>query len=92
MPAVKLTAHAERRSNQRGIRRVVIDILLEFGASTINGRGCEVVYMDKESRRRARRALGKGYAKLERALDAYLVVSPDGGLVTCGHRLEKIHS
>jgi hypothetical protein len=51
----------------------------------------EVVYMDKASRQRARAALGRsGYAQLERAPDAYLVMGDGGAIVTCVHRTGKL--
>ena len=83
---IPLTHHAERRSQQRGIRAEAMEILLTHGASTIS-HGCEVVYMDQLARRQARAALGRtAYAQLERALDAYLVVGNSGAIVTCAHR------
>ena len=83
---ILLTRHAEQRSQQRGIRAEAMEVLLIHGASTIS-RGREVVYMDQSARRRARTALGRtGYAQIERALDAYLVVGDDGVIVTCAHR------
>ena len=87
---ILLTRHAEQRSQQRGIRAEAMEVLLTHGASMIR-HGCEVVYMDQSARRRARTALGRtGYAQIERALDAYLVVADDGVVVTCGHRTRKL--
>ena len=86
---IPLTRHAERRSQQRGIRAEAMEVLLAHGASTIS-HGRELVYMDQRARRRARAALGRTtYAQLERALDAYLVVGDDGMIVTCAHRLKR---
>ena len=86
---IYLTRHAEQRSQQRGIRAEAMEVLLTHGASTIS-HGCEVVFMDQQARRRARAALGRtGYAQIERALDAYLVVGHDGAIVTCAHRRKR---
>jgi hypothetical protein len=87
--ALALTRNAERRSNQRGIRREVMAVLLAYGATKIR-HGAEVVFMDRAARRKAREALGRiDYARLERALDTYLVV--DGGQVlTCAHRRKPL--
>lgn len=83
---IPLTRNAERRSQQRGIRAEVMEVLLTHGSSTIS-HGCEVVFMDKRARRQARAALGRTiYAQLERALDAYLVIGDTGVIVTCAHR------
>ena len=87
---IPLSRHAERRSQQRGIRAAAMEVLLTHGASTISN-GREVVYMDQAARRRARAALGRtAYARLERALDAYLVVGDGGVVVTCAHRIRKL--
>ena len=89
---IALTNHAEQRSQQRGIRADVMDVLLSHGNTKIS-HGCEVIYMDQPARRRARAALGRTvYAQLERALDAYLVVGENGVVVTCAHRgKRKLH-
>lgn len=92
MDRIAFSAHAERRSNQRGIRHNIVELLLDFGTSVINREGCEVIFMDKKARCAAKKALGKKYAQLERALDAYLVVGSDGTLITCGHRTRRIHA
>lgn len=87
--ALSLTRHAEVRSNQRGIRIRTMDVLLTYGESRIRN-GAEVIYMDRESRLRARDALGRTeYARLERALDAYLVLA-DGRVMSCAHRKRKL--
>lgn len=87
--AFALTRHAETRSNQRGIHREVMDVLLAYGASKIR-HGGEVVYMDQASRRKARKELGRTtYARLERSLDSYLVLADDGQVLTCAHRARK---
>lgn len=86
-----LTLHAEARANQRGIRRDVIDLLLAFGTSAPAQDGCECIYMDHAARRAARRELGRaGYAKVERALDAYLILGGNGWIVTCAHRRARV--
>ena len=90
MEKVTLTAHAETRANQRGIRRETMAILLDYGVAKIRG-GAEVIYMDQAARRKAREDLGeKVYARIERALDAYLVVAEDGRVMTCAHRRKPL--
>ena len=90
METVALTAHAETRANQRGIRRETMAILLDYGVAKIRG-GAEVIYMDQATRRKAREDLGdKVYARIERALDAYLVVAEDGRVMTCAHRRKPL--
>ena len=81
-----LTAHARARMQQRGISPVVLDVLLAYGREAHDHRGCRIVRFDKRSRRRAARALGDTYRRLERWLDAYAVIGPDDAVVTVGHR------
>ncbi|MCA8899769.1 MAG: hypothetical protein KDA53_00810 [Hyphomonas sp.] len=88
---LKLSRHAEVRSNQRGIQHKVIDLILQFGVSTRGHSGCEIVYMTKASRKRVIEALGrKLYAAYEARLSSYLVVAPDGTIVTCCHRTRRL--
>jgi hypothetical protein len=69
-----------------------VTALLAYGRRT-RSRGAFVVHMDKKARRRARQALGaKGYARIERALDAYAVVAPDGALVTLVKRSRRLRT
>lgn len=90
MEALNLTAHAETRANQRGIRRETMALLLDYGVTRIRG-GAEVIYMDQASRRKVREDLGdKAYARIERALDAYLVLAEDGSVMTCAHRRKSL--
>jgi hypothetical protein len=89
--AVPFTRHANMRSKQRGIRHCHVEALLTFGASKIR-HGCEVVYMNKLARERARQSLGRqDYAQIEPAFDVYLVIADDGSIVTCAHRTKKLH-
>lgn len=86
---IQFSRHAAMRANQRGIRRIHIDALMDFGTSNIR-HGCEVIYMDKASRQRARRVLGRhAYARVEAAFGSYLVVANDGSIVTCAHRTRR---
>lgn len=89
--ALPLTVHAEARANQRGIRHNVIDLLLAFGARAPAESGCQYIYMDHAARRAARKDLGRvAYAKVERALDAYLILGDNGWIVTCAHRNARV--
>jgi len=88
--AVPFTRHANMRSKQRGIRHSHVEALLTFGTSKIR-HGCEVVYMNKPARERARQSLGRDdYAQIEPAFDVYLVIADDGSVVTCAHRTKKL--
>jgi len=80
------TRHAETRCQQRGIRREVVDLLLDCGRRRSKW-GAEVLFMDGAARREARRLVGeRAYARVADRLDAYLVVSSDGQIVTAARR------
>jgi hypothetical protein len=76
---------------QRGIPTAALEVLLEYGRETYNHRhGCQVVLFDKRCRRKlAERVGARGIRSVERYLDAYAVVAPDGAVVTVGHRFRK---
>lgn len=92
MEQLKLTKHAERRANQRGIRHNIIETMLDFGTSKIR-HGCEVIYMDQAARSSLRNCIGRTeYAKIERLLDKVLVLSDDGVVVTCCQRTRSVRT
>ena len=89
--AIRLSTHAAERAQQRGIRCKQLQALLDYGTSKIRHGGCEVVFMDKTARDRARSTLSRtAFAQLEPAFDTYLVLADDGTIVTCAHRTKKL--
>jgi hypothetical protein len=83
---IVLSKHAQTRSQQRGIQPSAMEVLAAYGASKFS-HGCEVLFMDRSARQRARAALGKNaYAKVEPSLNTYLVLADDGAVITCAHR------
>lgn len=93
MPEViPMSRHAEARSRQRGIPLDAIELILDFGREEQSFDNCQVVYMDKQARRRAREALGRAaYAQIEARLDAAVVIGDRGSVVTCMHRKGRIY-
>jgi hypothetical protein len=93
MPEViPISHHAQVRSRQRGIPLGAIEVILDFGREAQSFDSCEIVFMDKEARRRAREALGRiAYAKIEPRLNAAIVIGKRGGVVTCMHRKSRIY-
>ena len=84
------TRHAQTCAQQRGIQSDVAEALLTYGNAQIR-HGAEVVYMDKATRARARKAMGeKAYARIADRLDCYLVLAADGAVVTCAHRTDRL--
>ena len=87
---MRYTAHGAARCRQRGIRHEVVDLLLDYGQQ---GRhhGADVIYMNKKARLQARRELGRRmFARIADRLDAYLVVSDDGAVITGAPRLRRL--
>ena len=83
------TAHATARCQQRSISSDVVETLLAYGEWRRHA-GADVYYLTRRSRSRARAALGDRYRKLERSLNAYLVMSDDGALVTAARRYRRL--
>ncbi|WP_018699905.1 DUF4258 domain-containing protein [Amorphus coralli] len=89
MEGLFVSAHANARMNQRGIRGEVVEVLFAYGRRERSS-GADVYFMDRAARQRVRGAIGaKAYARLEKGLDAYLVVSNDGTLITTAKRLRR---
>lgn len=85
-----LTRHANERSHQRAIPKMMIDLLLEFGSSESAGPGAQKMFFDKPSRKRVKAYAGPLAGYLEEHLDVYAVVSSDMNIITVGHRTERI--
>ncbi|WP_454737186.1 hypothetical protein [Cupriavidus necator] len=86
-----LTKHAVTRVRQRGIPPLIVDWLWDFGARVHNGTGAEVVWFDKGGRKRLMKAVGAQVVdRLGDLLEAYIVVSADGVVVTAGWRTQRI--
>jgi hypothetical protein len=85
-----LTRHANVRCQQRGIPRLIVDWLLQYGTQTKASGGAETYFFDKRARRRIERDCGREIVRrLGDLLDAYLVIADDE-IVTVGHRHKRI--
>lgn len=83
------TAHATARCQQRSIPAEAVDALMAYGELKRH-RGADVYYLDKESRARAARALGRRYLTIEKALNSYVVVGDDGAIITAAKRCRRL--
>ena len=84
------TDHARTRCQQRGIPRNVVETILAYGRRGYH-RGARVYFMDRKARRDAKREMGRpGYGRIADRLNAYLVVSRDGAVLTVGRRLGRL--
>jgi hypothetical protein len=85
-----MTNHAQARTQQRAIPPLAVEALISYGRLRRH-RGADVYFLDRESRGRLARALGKvTYLNIEKALDTYLVVGDDGCLITAAHRHQRL--
>lgn len=85
-----LSEHAKKRSQQRAIPPLAIDLLFRFGASQSAGDGTSKLFFDKTSRRQMNAYAGTLARMLDEHLDLYAVVAADSTIITVAHRLERI--
>ncbi len=84
------TNHAEMRMQQRGINADLFWLVDEFGERVFDNHQGEIVYLNKKSRHKIRKYLGKSeYAFIEKKLNAYFV-ERSGRVITVGHRTKNI--
>lgn len=87
-----LSNHAQQRSQQRAIPHSVIEILLDYGVVEHSNKGLELLYFDKGWKHAAMVLMMKiGLKQSDHCLNAYLLESSDGQVVTVGHRTKKIN-
>lgn len=87
---MNLSNHAAVRSQQRAIPPLMIDLLLQFGASEKAGDGASKRYFDKAARRRLQAYAGSLSSVLQQHLDLYAVVAADDTVITVAHRMDRI--
>ncbi|MDE2188083.1 MAG: hypothetical protein KGJ76_15295 [Betaproteobacteria bacterium] len=90
---MKLTKHSAHRMQQRGIPRLMIEMLQRFGKRAYDHHGGVVRYLDKSARRTIEKYVGSQvYRRMHEFHDAYLVEAVDNGtVITCGHRFAGLH-
>lgn len=86
---MKLSKHAKTRTHQRGIPRLMVDLLERFGVEEKAADGARILFFDKTSRRRVKAYSGPLAASIEAFMDVYLIVE-GGTVITTGHRTERI--
>ena len=88
MTSVRMTRHADRRAQQRGVPPVVIDWLIAYGEAAFDGRGGVVRYFDRQAIRRLERDVGRALLRrMSEFLRCYVVeTSSDGTVITVGKR------
>ena len=89
---MQLSNHAVAQMQQRAIAESTIDYLMEWGRKAYDHRGAVIRYFDKTSRTQLIRHVGEQHAReLEHQLDAYVVLSNSGQIITVGHRYKRIN-
>jgi hypothetical protein len=89
---MQLSNHAVAQMQQRAISETMVDYLIEWGRKAYDHKGAVIRYFDKASRSHLLRHVGENQAKeLESQLDAYVVVSTSGQVITVGHRYKRIN-
>lgn len=90
---MKITYHGSRRMQQRGIPRLMIEMLRRFGKRAYDHHGGVIRYLDKSARRAIEQYIGsQAYRRIHEFHDAYLVEAADTGvIITCGHRFSGLH-
>ena len=85
-----MSQHAIKRSQQRGIPEDAIAALIAHGTRQYSRDGISHT-MDRESRKRAKAAMGESaYKKIERWFDCYVVTSTDSAqVITAAWRIKK---
>lgn len=87
----KMTNHAMKRCQERGIPPLIVDWLFTYGEEVYH-RGRQIVYFDKTSKKEMRKFAGRQIlAKLDKYLNSYLV-KEDGLVITVGHRTKPIRT
>ena len=88
---MQLTFHAEKRMQQRGINTAILEYLDEFGCYLEKGSKGSIVFFDKRAKNLLRKELSRReFARIERKLNTYYIVSNEGSVITVGHRTKPI--
>ena len=87
MNNLQFTKHAMIRSQQRGINKFAISIIMQYGHFSHVRGDAKSWSMSKQEKRYARGDLGKAFTKIEKKL-GYLVVK-NNTLITVAHAHKK---
>jgi len=86
---MRISKHAAKRLQQRGLPRRVVDWLAAYGAID-HQNGSELFYFNRKGRQALKRDLGERVVKRHaKALDAYMICI-EGRVATVGHRYQRV--
>jgi len=83
------TEHAKKRMQQRGIKKNMVELLLQIGKSSHCSQGAHLIHLNKESRRKLSKELP---TKTTRYLEenSIYVIRTHRTILTVGHRYKRI--
>lgn len=85
-----LTRHAATRLQQRAIPPIIVDWLLSYGKHVPAHKHCHAIFFDKFGRQRLKHDIGSWmYRIVESKLNAYVVLSEEGEVITAGYRNKR---
>ena len=91
MYGITYTEHFDRRFQQRGLTKLVVDTLLQYGSARRTRGGAESLTFDKVALAEIKTDLGETvFKECERQKNAYVVLSDDGSLITVARSYRKI--
>jgi len=86
------SVHVLRQMQRRGIPRLIVQWLEEFGEEVHDHHGAIILHFSKAARRRLERFAGRqAVRKLDEWMNAYLVIATDGTPITAGFRYRRIY-
>lgn len=84
-----LSQHAQKRSQQRGVPPLLVDLLIRFGKESSAGKGASRYELDKQAKKRIQSYAGPSLGGLQDRLNIFVVVSGGGEVITVGHRYKR---
>ena len=91
MNGSQFTEHARVRMQQRGVTTDLLQLLDAYGVTQHDHHGAKLRYFNKASRRRLLSVEGRDvFRRVESKLGVYAVIASDGGVITVGHRDQRI--
>ena len=87
---MKMTQHAARRSQQRCIPPMMVELLQRFGTSQPAGDGTSRLYFDKAARRHVESFVGHMAGLFSEHMDLYAIVSADYEVITVAHLTKRV--
>lgn len=84
--SLKMTTHAKKRSAQRAIPELCVNLLMQYGELTEQKGGTSVVELSKQTEKWLRQQLIETLAHWDQRHAVYAVLGEGGTVVTTGHR------